>query len=1239
MNRNSLTLWTLTAFGTLALVANPRGANQAVATRPILVHETVESASPQQSKTDLAKRCADSSPSPFKTELLEMIALSFSDGSQNGITRCTTDFSIPENRKSSTALLLAFVPDPVHTNLALFFDRQIEAIEQGAADDEWTFERALTPWDNKDHPESTDYGIRLRQKSYVNREEEEPGLLMFRSSTPGALPDRLLVFLIGENPTAGIHKKQFANAAILIKQLYGENIPLRLPIFGPTFSGSLASLRQLFECPTTGSFPCDHLGHTEVYSGTISSQQSATDFKNSIGNKIAFATLQEYDEIAIRRFLNFALSHHYCANHIAILSEDETAYGEAPGGGGTTKPEECNSAYEDLIWLMFPREISQFRNAYQRNLKSTTSSADNLPGAGLPLDLETTGNDDDTVAQYSQKQTPLSQESVLLGVATELRKHHIDIVLVRATDPLDRLFLSQYLRSEYPQGRIITLGADLLFRRQESSKLHGVMALTTYSLIPGAGHEVANQIQADRVFPSAESVGSYNAVKILLAPQGKTVPLYEYRKPKLAADEKCLKSVLGHPSIHLTVLGNDGFWDIAIPCPVKDEISGLPQLTELVDEGNEAASKLSWPQRIRAYFKKLRELLAPFSVTHEGSSMPLAWRIFFLLSMAATLGYLILIWSASMLSASETVAHLAPPRNDSRVVVFALTGYLHFALTTTVLWPYGYYRPGRAVQLMSIVGMWLVAIVCAADLRRRGRPVLAMTFLLVCVATLAILYKMHAPGYTMLMFVRRSVHLTSGVSPLLPFVLLLAGSLWGAWHSLSGSALVDDDRRPRLPAAPEWEDFQSQPLQDFVRANGSILEGKQQRLLNLLRPDYFDLRSMAASVLIISAVAVLSDFRPLLSLEDVAYEYLLALVVAVTAGLLLYSAVRLQVMWTELRRLLLALYASPLRNSFVRLKGFSWSPVWQLGSANLGELRRLFAREQEALNSVFLHNVPGFDHLQSQVLVAQHRVQAKYDEAFEEYVRLDLPPDAVSIERPNEKLWKQLGHKLGRQFRRINARNILENELIDRYARLQRLLAKAGLYAFAFAFEKWKERDIKDEIEEDRASQSEARRGNDDLNAPVAPFVQVELVDGKPDDEEQAQVAACERFVALLYTTFILVVLVRIRSLIIALSGMYVLLLFAVSVYPFQPQAAIRLSLMLLLAFIVAVVGSTYAQMHRDATLSYITDTKPGELGLDFWIRITSFAAIPLFSLIASQFPSVGGALYPWFEPALRALK
>jgi hypothetical protein len=44
-------------------------------------------------------------------------------------------------------------------------------------------------------------------------------------------------------------------------------------------------------------------------------------------------------------------------------------------------------------------------------------------------------------------------------------------------------------------------------------------------------------------------------------------------------------------------------------------------------------------------------------------------------------------------------------------------------------------------------------------------------------------------------------------------------------------------------------------------------------------------------------------------------------------------------------------------------------------------------------------------------------------------------------------------------------------------------------------------------------------------------------------------------------------------------------------------------------------------------------------LGMDFWIKFLSAGALPVFSLLASQFPSINQFLFSWLEPALQAMK
>jgi hypothetical protein len=61
--------------------------------------------------------------------------------------------------------------------------------------------------------------------------------------------------------------------------------------------------------------------------------------------------------------------------------------------------------------------------------------------------------------------------------------------------------------------------------------------------------------------------------------------------------------------------------------------------------------------------------------------------------------------------------------------------------------------------------------------------------------------------------------------------------------------------------------------------------------------------------------------------------------------------------------------------------------------------------------------------------------------------------------------------------------------------------------------------------------------------------------------------------------------------------------------------------------------------MERDCTLSRITDSKPGEVdGFGFYTRIAAVGALPLLSVLASHFPSIGQYVFSWVQPLLRTV-
>jgi hypothetical protein len=57
--------------------------------------------------------------------------------------------------------------------------------------------------------------------------------------------------------------------------------------------------------------------------------------------------------------------------------------------------------------------------------------------------------------------------------------------------------------------------------------------------------------------------------------------------------------------------------------------------------------------------------------------------------------------------------------------------------------------------------------------------------------------------------------------------------------------------------------------------------------------------------------------------------------------------------------------------------------------------------------------------------------------------------------------------------------------------------------------------------------------------------------------------------------------------------------------------------------------------MHRNPLLSRITDKAEHELGLDLYLRVATFGAVPLLTWPATQYPSIESMIYRVLMPAL----
>ncbi len=139
--------------------------------------------------------------------------------------------------------LIATVPDPIDSPQGHSFDQVVDAIQRTIEKKNgYVLDRSWLPWelDRRPKPKSDKTGDpeTLRQSN--------PGVLLFRHGRERSRhvdhPGLCVVFLIGETPIGGIHKRAFTKALTMMSAA-GHPVEKPVAVLGPYFSGSQNSLQ------------------------------------------------------------------------------------------------------------------------------------------------------------------------------------------------------------------------------------------------------------------------------------------------------------------------------------------------------------------------------------------------------------------------------------------------------------------------------------------------------------------------------------------------------------------------------------------------------------------------------------------------------------------------------------------------------------------------------------------------------------------------------------------------------------------------------------------------------------------------------------------------------------------------------------------------------------------------------------------------------------------------------------
>jgi hypothetical protein len=1263
-------------------------------------------------------------------------------------------------QNASLKFLIVTVPDPVDSGLPHVYDRYMAAIQAAVQTQSYFLSKFDLPWEDclskgkdKDDKDSDDAGpgtslddAKLDDATQPGkpckdrRFAREPGFLLLSNPTDQNHVDLLLVYLVGETPTAGIQKKALITALNEISRFCGWQETNADPatqsvrrmatgcsgdqggvrILGPSYSGSAQSL------DLTLSYWLDSIRpaatpNLRLVSGSATAINVDRDFHNTIHRQknkkdgFSFASMELPDPVAQSAFCAYlkANAGDDLPVKVAILSEGGTVYGhqEIPESSETPvikEPDEksaCEGAIDQTA-LPYPAHISQLRAVSEKLRQSQQDStpqaqvssktlplAESLEDAGLRRDIRT----------FSPANA-VTAEQVMSNLLSTIAHEHYNYVGILATDSRDTMFLAQEVREHSPATVLFTFGPDLLFLHPEINQtLRGMLIVTSYPLTSSNQlWSLPSHPEARLQFADDGTEGVYNAALTLL---GKDDLMLDYGLP---FDRSVLDRTISQadstdsairPPLWITVVGRDRLWPVNVydsnkSAKVRRYTYGIPAQTlqasqpkfataKEKDEARAADRKSWWrglySQATVAFVTAFAVLCMVFTMpllhgshrppeppqkdgapnpppgaahkdggltlTHAGEaeSSNLAQRApaqsakndssgsrqaititefldrflgeadsekhrragaFCLLAGCASLGTFLLVLVTALFIPLETMGELGAWGTQFWIGVilvvisgFGLTSLVRgsVALVTTITTPPPKQTKPEQTQSKQAKSEdqsnWLAL--------KPWMPVAAGSAAVVILASLlsgAWIIELWSGNRAAALFTSmRSLEPWSGISALVPlFLISIAGFVW---------ALGSFQRIRQLDAfegqSHAW-DFARFDLWSFPPASPPVLQGHgpSEHLSHYLKCPSLQLpaSTMVSACAVISGVYLWSHL--VRSLEQELFYWLLALAFSFVSLAIWHAVLRFCFVWRQTHCLLTNLSLGPLRSACKRFRAaFPALPKIDLASS-AAALAHLECSVIQARTLILQAK---------QVLQAKHAAEA----------------GEVQVEASGGATLTMTNDPENDTFQLLSSDEIKGH--VDQAA--ERLV----LARTANAEGNWRAV---------MTAQCACREELSEVAAHVITVLQTswwtemrQPSDG-PSDASTANREKVfrlgEDFLAGRLAHLLATIFPHMQNLIFTSVAGLLLLLFAVSSYPFQPHNVLLLFNWVIILSVVGIALGVFIQMSRDPVLSHLNGTKPGQISWDseFVFRIFTYGIVPILALLGAQFPqSVGQIL------------
>lgn len=1210
-------------------------------------------------------------------------------GNESGQSNESSDSYIRRNYQLD--FLIFTVPDPVDSHLPYLFDRDLTALQRAAESEAFVLDRFDLPWLDEIRARAATHDSESSSNVGSNHDHHheymsQPGFLLFtrpKQENPSRQPTALLVFLVGETPTTGIHKQAMLTALGEISELCSYQLAhhqlapkttdsdQRVPqpsdcnsvrILGPSFSGSAQSLDFALHTWAASLADATKLPRIRIVSGSATAVPVCGDLFRFSKQPVKpkdwndpktkddppyFSATVVRDQTALNFMLNFLKESRRDITEplrVALLTEGNTAYGSSlretlrksrmPGTAKTTDElgsgNSCKQPQAPVVTpvdLPFPLHISRLRSESERARKQRQAAEQNpqdlSSSYSLPLPTEDdSGEAKDSVPSVSQLDISAS-ELMLSDLLSAISREQFQYVGIAATDVRDVIFLAREIREHSPSTVIFALNADLIYTHPEAyPDTRGMLVATPYPLFAlnqGWMNPVTPEAGGQRIqFPDQNSEGIYNAALYLLK---NDEPLLEYASPftlhyhrKYSAQEQSEESVADRsvPPLWIVTVGRDGFWPVAVrslqsldddswsnytlkatplaiaadrqadpPAPPHRSNRGIvPQFTHamLILWGFLCfAPAVLFLSRYSAFGRWLSETL------HLSRFLNIPGpdtKCFYLVGGTASLSVYAVAITAYSISAIET----ANPLRWLFLFLMSVTSFLGIAacvlLTGEILLDMSRRTPVSAATFIE-----------RFNYRGFAVPILSGVALCwVCTAWLIARWVYLAgkyPGEGVITGFR-AVNLANGVSPLVPlFCLGLAAILW-VFCSLRRlcflrEAMPDDPSLPATPIKPTEESCASPFFfSDSVSFSGLLtLEKKLRGILGC--PTLLSSRDSRFAMALILFLALcwgayLFFYRLVFAFEVRAFYYLLGVTFLLIVAGILSNVLRLYLVWSAILSILRRLGQLPMRDAFSRFR-----------EHNRTLPRMTLAAAPAPLTALGVSITAACDLYSTGQ--KSRRVLGKNDDV-----------DRVF----------QHGKDL---ITRAKTRH--QEALLD---------AAAGNRAGSIV-KQW----------DAQRCLNQFTRGVEDVlvlswNTSMADGARHERVE-KARKELEAQ---AEEFLVSRTVHFLSHMFPQLTNL-----GSYSMLclfltLMAISSYPLQPKNPFAYFCWFIIFAFLAVVLIMAVQLNRDAVLSCLNGTEPGEIHWDagFIGRIVFLIVVPVLGLVGVQFPDAIAQILRWIAPA-----